>query len=94
MEGVTFEASVSRSGGHGAGSRSPPPLTLAAPYPPRISPFTMYHDVDNDFLRAWQLLHELSEQNALNHKMSSNLHSLTDALKVTTFHYHTCFRPQ
>ena len=45
----------------------------------------MYHDVDNDFMRAWQLLHELSEQNAINQKMSLNLHSLTDALKVAMF---------
>ncbi|KAI0692955.1 hypothetical protein BC835DRAFT_1097849 [Cytidiella melzeri] len=43
----------------------------------------MYHDVDNDFMRVWQLLHELSEQNALNHKMSTNLHALTDVLKAS-----------
>jgi hypothetical protein len=45
----------------------------------------MYHDVDNDFMRAWQLLIELSEQNALNHKMSANLHGMADALKVILF---------
>ncbi|KAI0094486.1 hypothetical protein BDY19DRAFT_912976 [Irpex rosettiformis] len=46
----------------------------------------MYHDVDNEFLRAWHLLHDLSEQNALNHKMSVNLHSLTDSLKSEASH--------
>jgi len=46
----------------------------------------MYHDADNDFLRAWQLLHELSEQTTLNQKMSVNLHALTDILKNEASH--------
>lgn len=42
----------------------------------------MYHDIEGDLVRAWQLLNELGEQNAHNHKMSSNLHGITDSLKV------------
>lgn len=42
----------------------------------------MYHDMEGDLIRAYQLLMELSEQNGHNHKMSSSLHSLTDTLKV------------
>lgn len=82
----TAHTTVSRAGCYQLPlARSPRPTvtlaTLTHPYP-RLSPFTMYHDVDSDFMRAWQLLHELSEQNAVNMKMSTNLHSLTDALKV------------
>ncbi|THG96946.1 hypothetical protein EW026_g4971 [Hermanssonia centrifuga] len=42
----------------------------------------MYHDIESDLIRAWQLLHELTEQNAHNHKMSNNLHGLADTLKT------------
>lgn len=42
----------------------------------------MFHDMDSDLIRAWQLLHELSEQNAHNHKMSAALQSQAGALKV------------
>ncbi|KAI0830790.1 hypothetical protein BC628DRAFT_902914 [Trametes gibbosa] len=41
----------------------------------------MYHDLDNDLIRAWQILHELSEQNALNQKMASTLASQAHSLK-------------
>ncbi|KAI0639885.1 hypothetical protein C8Q77DRAFT_1268309 [Trametes polyzona] len=41
----------------------------------------MYHDHDGDLIRAWQILHELSEQNALNHKMASTLASQAHSLK-------------
>ena len=42
----------------------------------------MYHDLDGDLIRAWQILHELSEQNALNHKMAATLASQAQSLKV------------
>ncbi|TBU50029.1 hypothetical protein BD309DRAFT_908551 [Dichomitus squalens] len=41
----------------------------------------MYHDLDGDLIRAWQILHELSEQNALNQKMAATLASQAHALK-------------
>ncbi|KAI0375483.1 hypothetical protein BV20DRAFT_1040855 [Pilatotrama ljubarskyi] len=41
----------------------------------------MYHDLDGDLIRAWQILHELSEQNALNQKMASTLASQAHSLK-------------
>ncbi|KAI0715071.1 hypothetical protein C8Q76DRAFT_729481 [Earliella scabrosa] len=41
----------------------------------------MYHDLDGDLIRAWQILHELSEQNALNHKMAATLASQAQSLK-------------
>ncbi|PIL31503.1 hypothetical protein GSI_06205 [Ganoderma sinense ZZ0214-1] len=41
----------------------------------------MYHDLDGDLIRAWQILHELSEQNALNHKMAAGLASQAHSLK-------------
>ncbi|KAI1794021.1 hypothetical protein LXA43DRAFT_971651 [Ganoderma leucocontextum] len=41
----------------------------------------MYHDLDGDLIRAWQILHELSEQNALNHKMAASLASQAHSLK-------------
>ncbi|EMD42331.1 hypothetical protein CERSUDRAFT_90948 [Gelatoporia subvermispora B] len=44
----------------------------------------MYHDLDGDLFRAWQLLHELSEQNSHNHKMAAALHSQADSLKTQT----------
>ncbi|OCH88770.1 hypothetical protein OBBRIDRAFT_65700 [Obba rivulosa] len=44
--------------------------------------FTMYHDLDSDLIRAWQLLHEISEQNSHNHKMASTLQSQADSLKT------------
>lgn len=40
------------------------------------------HDLDSDLIRAWQILHELSEQNALNHKMAATLASQAHSLKV------------
>ncbi|KAI0348132.1 hypothetical protein BDW22DRAFT_1320468 [Trametopsis cervina] len=46
----------------------------------------MYHDVESDYVRVWQLLHELSEQNALNQKMSENLHTVTETLKNEASH--------
>ncbi|KAI0718903.1 hypothetical protein C8T65DRAFT_637311 [Cerioporus squamosus] len=39
------------------------------------------HDLDSDLIRAWQILHELSEQNALNHKMAATLASQAHSLK-------------
>ena len=42
----------------------------------------MYHNMDQELIHAYQLLMELSEQNSHNHKMSTNLHSLADTLKV------------
>ncbi|EKM61464.1 uncharacterized protein PHACADRAFT_82211 [Phanerochaete carnosa HHB-10118-sp] len=42
----------------------------------------MYHDVEGDLIRAYQLLMELSEQNGRNHEMSGGLHGLTDTLKT------------
>ena len=51
------------------------PLDLPAPY-------AMYHDLDGDLIRAWQILHELSEQNAINQKMAATLASQAHALKV------------
>ncbi|KAH9858279.1 hypothetical protein C2E23DRAFT_920626 [Lenzites betulinus] len=41
----------------------------------------MYHDLDSELIRAWQILHELSEQNALNQKMASTLASQAHSLK-------------
>ncbi|KAM5536005.1 hypothetical protein V8D89_010263 [Ganoderma adspersum] len=41
----------------------------------------MYHDLDGDLIRAWQILHELSEQNALNHKIAASLASQAHSLK-------------
>lgn len=46
----------------------------------------MYHDMETELIRAWQLLHELSEQNAHNHKMSLALHSQAGALKDEAGH--------
>ncbi|KAI0756527.1 hypothetical protein C8Q80DRAFT_1333403 [Daedaleopsis nitida] len=40
-----------------------------------------HYDLDNDLIRAWQILHELSEQNALNHKMAATLASQAHSLK-------------
>lgn len=42
----------------------------------------MYHDTDADLVRAWQLLHELSEQNAHNLKLSTALRTQASTLKV------------
>lgn len=41
----------------------------------------MYHEMENDLMRAWQLLHELSEQNAHNYKMAVALRSQAGGLK-------------
>ncbi|KAI0778664.1 hypothetical protein BD413DRAFT_609244 [Trametes elegans] len=41
----------------------------------------MYHDLNGDLIRAWQILHDLAEQNALNHKMASTLASQAHSLK-------------
>lgn len=48
----------------------------------------MYHqapDMDNDFFRAWTLIHELSEQLAHNQKMISTLASQAGLLQVRAF---------
>ncbi|KAF9817749.1 hypothetical protein IEO21_03208 [Rhodonia placenta] len=42
--------------------------------------------METELIRAWQLLHELSEQNAHNHKMSLALHSQAGALKDEAGH--------
>ena len=45
----------------------------------------MYHqapEMDNDFIRAWTLIHELSEQLAHNQKMISTLASQAGLLQV------------
>lgn len=44
----------------------------------------MYHydSIENDLVKAWQLLHELSEYNAHNQKLAANLHSVANSLKV------------
>ncbi|TFK94977.1 hypothetical protein K466DRAFT_593075 [Polyporus arcularius HHB13444] len=44
------------------------------------------HDLDSDLIRAWQILHELSEQNALNHKMAATLASQAHSLKPEAQH--------
>ncbi|KAH9949360.1 hypothetical protein B0H21DRAFT_728598 [Amylocystis lapponica] len=46
----------------------------------------MYHDVDSDFIRAWQIIHELSEQNLHNQKMSTALTGQAGALKTEAAH--------
>lgn len=38
--------------------------------------------MDNDLLRAWLLVHELSDQLAHNQKMTVSLHSRASALQV------------
>lgn len=63
----------------------PSTARLALRPPPefaKLHPFTMYHDMEGDLIRAYQLLMELSEQNNHNYKMSGSLHGLTDTLKV------------
>ncbi|KAL4251499.1 hypothetical protein ABKN59_005095 [Abortiporus biennis] len=42
----------------------------------------MYHDIDSELLRAFQLLHEIAEQNAHNAKMTSDLLGYSGALKT------------
>ena len=47
----------------------------------------MYHqapDMDSDFIRAWTLIHELSDQLAHNQKMISTLASQAGLLQVRT----------
>ncbi|KAH9837314.1 uncharacterized protein C8Q71DRAFT_757668 [Rhodofomes roseus] len=46
----------------------------------------MYHDTDTDLVRAWQLLHELSEQNAHNLKLSNALRTQASTLKDEAAH--------
>ncbi|KAH9929713.1 uncharacterized protein B0H18DRAFT_995857 [Fomitopsis serialis] len=46
----------------------------------------MYHDTDTDLVRAWQLLHELSEQNAHNFKLSNTLRTQAGTLKDEAVH--------
>ncbi|KZT72945.1 hypothetical protein DAEQUDRAFT_704740 [Daedalea quercina L-15889] len=46
----------------------------------------MYHDTDADLVRAWQLLHELSEQNTHNLKLSSTLRTQAGTLKDEAAH--------
>ena len=49
----------------------------------------MYHqapDMDGDFVRAWTLIHELSEQLAHNQKMISTLASQAGLLQVRPTH--------
>ncbi|KAK7686562.1 hypothetical protein QCA50_010162 [Cerrena zonata] len=45
--------------------------------------FAMYHydSIENDLVKAWQLLHELSEYNTHNQKLAANLHNVTHNLK-------------
>lgn len=53
----------------------------------------MYHDLDSELIRAWQLLHELAESNARNRELASGLHGVADTLKVNyTLFVHTAFR--
>lgn len=42
--------------------------------------------MDNDLLRAWLLVHELSDQLAHNQKMTGALHSRAASLKVRLPH--------
>ena len=47
----------------------------------------MYHqtpDMDGDFIRAWTLIHELSDQLAHNQKMIATLASQAGLLQVRT----------
>ena len=44
----------------------------------------MFHDIDTDLMRAWQLLHEISEQNTHNQKMSSILLTRVNPLKASS----------
>ena len=48
----------------------------------KLNPFSMYHSVEDDLVRATHLLIELSEQNEHNYRMSTNLYSLAGSLKV------------
>lgn len=42
----------------------------------------MFHDMETDLMRAWQLLHDISEQNQHNQKMSSILLTRVGPVKV------------
>lgn len=42
----------------------------------------MFHDIETDLMRAWQLLHDISEQNTHNQKISSILLTRINPLKV------------
>lgn len=48
----------------------------------KLNPFTMYHSVEDELLRATHLLIELSEQNEHNFRLSTNLQSIAGSLKV------------
>lgn len=41
--------------------------------------------MDGDILRVWQLVHELSEQLALNQKITNTLQSQAGSLKVSSY---------
>ncbi|TDL26397.1 hypothetical protein BD410DRAFT_741712 [Rickenella mellea] len=48
--------------------------------------FSIERDMDSDLLRAWQLIHELSEQLAHNQKIVAALQSQANALKGQAIH--------
>ena len=43
---------------------------------------SLYHTMDNELLRVWHLVHELSEQLAQNQKIAGTLQSQASILKV------------
>ena len=45
----------------------------------------MFHDLDSELVRAWQLLNELSDTNSRNRELAANLRNYADALKVPRF---------
>lgn len=42
----------------------------------------MYYDMENDLIRAWQLLLDLSDLNAHNQKVAAGLNNIAAGLKV------------
>lgn len=42
----------------------------------------MYHDLDSELIRAWQLLHELSDSNARNRDLAAGLRNAAHTLQV------------
>ncbi|KZT08612.1 uncharacterized protein LAESUDRAFT_723493 [Laetiporus sulphureus 93-53] len=52
---------------------------------------SMYHDMDGDFMRMLQLLHELGEQNTHNHKVAAALRAQSGTLKDESAHAATGF---
>ena len=47
----------------------------------------MYHDIDSELIRAWQLLHELADSNQRNRELAVGLRNVADTLKVSPADY-------